>query len=76
MYVMLSLMIGLMFLDLGDERDQASVMARTGVLFYVAAFMVFMAIAALPFFVMQREVFVKERCNQSYGVAEYVLSKW
>jgi len=76
MYSMLSLLIGLMFFDLGNEHDDAAVMARTGVLFYLAAFMVFMSIAALPFFMLQREIFVKERCNGSYGVFEYVLSKW
>ena len=30
----------------------------------------------LPFFVMQRPIFVKERCNNAYGVPEYVLSKF
>lgn len=35
-----------------------------------------MSVAVLPFFVMQRPIFVKERCNGSYGVAEYVLAKF
>jgi hypothetical protein len=37
---------------------------------------VFMSVAVLPFFVMQRAVFTKERCNGAYGVPEYVLSKF
>ena len=44
---MLSLMIGLMYLRLGD--GYSTVNDRVSFLFYVAAFMVFMAIAVLPF---------------------------
>ncbi len=44
---MLSLMIGLMYLDLGTAYH--TIQDRISFLFYVAAFMVFMAIAVLPF---------------------------
>ena len=35
-----------------------------------------MSVAVLPFFVMQRPIFVKERCNGAYNVPEYVLAKF
>ncbi len=53
-----------------------SISARSGILFYVAAFMIFMSVAVLPFFVMQRSVFIRERCNHAYGVTEFVISKF
>mmetsp|Transcript_59169 Transcript_59169/g.118763 ORF Transcript_59169/g.118763 Transcript_59169/m.118763 type:complete len:607 (-) Transcript_59169:230-2050(-) len=76
MYGMLSVLIGLMFWDIGSDNGDSAVVARVSILFYVAAFMVFMSVAVLPFFVMQRGLFVKERCNGAYGVPEYVLAKF
>ena len=35
-----------------------------------------MSVAAMPFFVMQRTVFTKERCNGAYGAPEYCLAKF
>ena len=46
MYVMLSLMIGTMFFDIGD--GQKTVSDRLGLLFYVATFVVFMSISVVP----------------------------
>jgi len=76
MYTMLALVIGLMYLNLGDDKDFESINSRISCLFYVAAFMVFMSVAALPFFIWQRAVFIKERSNQAYDVPEYVLAKF
>mmetsp|Transcript_6200 Transcript_6200/g.14571 ORF Transcript_6200/g.14571 Transcript_6200/m.14571 type:complete len:601 (-) Transcript_6200:406-2208(-) len=76
MYIMLSILIALMFFDIEADKSDSAIIARVSVLFFVAAFMVFMAVAVLPFFVMQRPIFVKERCNNAYGVPEYVLSKF
>jgi len=76
MYSMLSLVIGAMFWDLESGDEDEDITARVAILFYVAAFMVFMSVAVLPFFVMQRDIFTKERYNGTYGVIEYVLSKW
>jgi hypothetical protein len=35
-----------------------------------------MSVAVIPFYVLQRAVFTRERCNGAYGVPEYVLSKF
>ena len=71
---MLALMVGFMFWDIGGETDDASIQKRISIIFYVAAFMVFMSVAVLPFFMMQREVFVQERCNEMFEVSEWVVS--
>uniref|UniRef100_A0A7S3YW53 ABC transporter domain-containing protein n=1 Tax=Lotharella globosa TaxID=91324 RepID=A0A7S3YW53_9EUKA len=76
MYTMLALLIGLMWLNLGDQKDFSSITSRTSLLFYVAAFMVFMSVAVLPFFIWQRDVFLRERSNRAHGISEYVLAKW
>jgi hypothetical protein len=76
MYTMLSILIALMFLGLGDDLQDKDIVARVSVLFFVAAFMVFMSVAVLPFFVMQRAVFITERCNGAYNVPEYCLAKF
>ena len=52
MYTMLSLMIGLMYLELGDDFSPSSVLSRINILFFVAAFLVFMSVAVLPFFII------------------------
>lgn len=76
MYTMLSILIALMFLNLGHQKKDSDISARVSVLFYVAAFMVFMSVAVVPFFVIQRAIFIKERCNGVYDVPEYVAAKF
>lgn len=76
MFAMLSILLALMFWDLGKDKTDADIIARSSLNFYVAAFMVFMSVAVLPFFVMQRSIFIKERCNGAYDVPEYVLAKF
>lgn len=74
MYTMLSLMIGLMYLELGDDFSPSSVLSRINILFFVAAFLVFMSVAVLPFFIIERATFLRERGNGSYSVGTFVLS--
>lgn len=74
MYTMLSFMIGTLFVGMGTEFD--TVQDRISILFYIAAFMVFMSIAVLPFFIQSRAVFARERRNGAYDVGPYVVSQF
>lgn len=65
-----------MYLGLGEERDQSSINSRVSVLFFVAAFLVFMSVAVLPFFVQERAIFLRERGNGYYSVPAFVLSQF
>lgn len=76
MYVMLSLMIGVMYLDLGDSFGQADINSRVSVLFFVAAFLVFMSVAVIPFMIIERATFLRESLNGTYGTFAYVISNF
>ena len=43
-------------------------------LYYAAAFLVFMSIAVVPAFIEDRSIFVRERANGYYHVAAHVLA--
>mmetsp|Transcript_23002 Transcript_23002/g.78328 ORF Transcript_23002/g.78328 Transcript_23002/m.78328 type:complete len:267 (+) Transcript_23002:2-802(+) len=72
MYVALSLMIGTVWLDVGD--DASMITDIINVLFFIAAFMVFMSISVLPAFLEEKAIFLKERANGAYGVAAYNIA--
>jgi hypothetical protein len=76
MYTMLSLMIGLVYLNLGEKRTAQSIQSRTAVVFFVAAFLVFMSVAVLPFYIEERAYFLRERTNGAYTVSAFVLANW
>lgn len=75
MYIMLALLCGLLFLNLDDDDDHSGVNSRVSLFFYVVAFFIFMSIAAMPFFLMERAIFEKEYGNNLYGVASYVFAQ-
>lgn len=75
MYVMLALLVGLMYVNLDDDTDHSGVNSRTSLFFYVAAFFIFMTIAAMPFFMMERSIFEKEKLNKLYGSVPYAFSQ-
>ena len=75
MYIMLALMCGMLFWELGDRHDLASVQSRIALSFYCVAFFVFMSVAVLPFTVMERDIVDKEVANKYYHAGYYQLSQ-
>lgn len=75
MYLMLSLMIGLLFFGLGDKTSYTSIQSRASVLFYSVSFYIFMVVAVLPFRVHDKAVAAKEVFNSYYHpLAHHVAS--
>ena len=75
MYSALSLMIGILFWNLGDNNSYGSIQSRIALLFYVGAFFVFMSVAVLPFTVQEKSIVDKEVRNGYYHPAVYQLAQ-
>ncbi|KAG7378529.1 hypothetical protein PHYPSEUDO_009942 [Phytophthora pseudosyringae] len=73
MYTMLSFMVGTMYLSTNDAISDEDMVP---LLFYVQAFLVFMSVAVLPFFIEQRAVFTRERANSGLNVLSFALSNF
>ncbi|OQR80521.1 ATP-binding Cassette (ABC) Superfamily, partial [Achlya hypogyna] len=71
MYVLLAFMVGSMYYHTNTDLTEQDLLPM---LFYVQAFLVFMSVAVLPFFIEQRAIFVRERANQSLHVGSYVVA--
>lgn len=72
MYMMLSLMIGLVWLRLGSSAKY--IIDINSALFYVCAFMIFMSISVLPAYLEERTILCRERASGAYSVAAYIVS--
>lgn len=72
MYLMLSLLIGLVWLRLGKSASR--IIDLNNVLFYIAAFQTFMSVSVLPAYLEERTVLMRERANGAYSIGAYVLS--
>ncbi|KAL4155440.1 hypothetical protein PRNP1_007550 [Phytophthora ramorum] len=73
MYTMLSFMVGTMYLSTNDAISDEDMVP---LLFYVQAFLVFMSVAVLPFFIEQRAVFLRERANSGLNVFSFALANF
>jgi len=76
MYIILTFIIGFMYFDLGNSFTQQDIVSRTSLLFYVDAFLVFMSIAVLPFFMMERSIVNKEVKNKLYRPIYYQFARF
>eukprot|EP00968_Pinguiococcus_pyrenoidosus_P007475 scaffold495_cov243-Pinguiococcus_pyrenoidosus.AAC.30 len=74
MYAMLCLVLGLMFIGVGDRDDHQDIQSRINLLWYTSSFLIFMSVAVLPFFIEERAVFLREKNNGWYSVGPYVLA--
>lgn len=72
MYMMLSLMIGLVWLRLGSSAKY--IIDINNALFYVCAFMIFMSVSVLPAYLEERAILCRERASGAYSVAAYIVS--
>lgn len=75
MYFMLAVMIGGMFYRNGRDSSDKALQGRVACLFFVFAFMVFMSIAVLPFYMWDRPTYLRERFNGDYQVGPFVLAQ-
>jgi ABC-type multidrug transport system ATPase subunit/ABC-type multidrug transport system permease subunit len=73
MYTMLSFMVGTMYLSTNDDISDEDMVP---LLFYVQAFLVFMSVAVLPFFIEQRSVFLRERANSGLNVFSFAIANF
>jgi len=76
MYIILTFIIGFIYFDLGNSFSQQDIVSRTSLLFYVDAFLVFMSIAVLPFFMMERSIVNKEVKNKLYRPLYYQFARF
>jgi hypothetical protein len=74
-YLILSLMIGFIFLHTGDNHEHSGANARISLCFGPAAFFVFLTVAALPFFMIERGIFEKELRNSLYSFLTYSAAR-
>lgn len=76
MYTMLCFMIGVLYVNLGDKIEHQDINSRIGMLFYCDAFLVFMSIAVLPFYIIDRGIVQKEVNNTLYHPFHYLTSQF
>ena len=69
-YILLDLVIASMFTRSIDIKDEY----KAGMIFFVQSYLVIMTVAALPYLILARPVFCKERANGLVSVTPYVLS--
>mmetsp|Transcript_47254 Transcript_47254/g.118992 ORF Transcript_47254/g.118992 Transcript_47254/m.118992 type:complete len:667 (-) Transcript_47254:105-2105(-) len=73
MYTLLALLLGTLVLRMDDSAD--TIQDRISVLFFSVAFLSFMSVAAVPAFLEEKTIFVRERMNGYYRVGSYAFAQ-
>ena len=76
MYSAFCFICGALYWNLGDKNNQESVQSRSCLLFFVNAFLVFMSMAGVPAFIMERIIVEKELRNKLYKPWLFHLSNF
>jgi len=66
--------LGTLFWKIGSQ--QKDVQDRTSILFFVSAFLTFMSVSAMPAFVSERFLFIRERMNVHYSTEAYCIANF
>ena len=74
-YILVSLFLGLVFLEIGQSYDDASILARNSVLFFVSSFYSFMSVVSLPQLISDRHVYMSEKRNGLFAPLPFVLAQ-
>ena len=74
MYMGLGIMMGTVWLRL--DTDQSNINSFANFIFFGGAFMSFMAVAYIPAFLEDRQLFVKERLNGLYGPTAFIIANF
>ena len=72
MYASLCLCLGTLYWDIDNEAENTQ--DRINLLFFCLTFFSFMSISAMPAFVEERGVYMRERMNNHYSTLSYVLA--
>lgn len=74
MYMGLAILMGTVWLRL--DTDQSNINAFTNAIFFGGAFMSFMAVAYIPAYLEDRQMFIKERMNGFYGPTSFMIANF
>ena len=75
MYFLVSVTIGGLFFDFDEDAPTADD-SIAALLFFVQTFFIFLSFGALPYFITQRPVFVRERSNGLIDVLPFVIGNF
>ena len=75
MYAVIAVALGGLYFDF-DENDATSGTSIASFLFFMQIFVMFLAVAAIPYFVKQQPVFVRERANGLVEVTAFIAANF